>query len=569
MSADTYAVALSRVLKDDVPVGPCEAIAILDAIWAVTAATVDDRGFYLAIPLPGECVLTAFGDIEVERSARDAQALCGPVEVATALCRVFVRLTHSAQIGDSSVRSTMAEALQPVRAQAAAEGRVAFETPEALLAAWTWLRAPDGSAALANLYARWEIASASVPAWTEPDLTARVVLPRTMQPLSPLVTVASTASPRRPPGGSARARVAAAAAAALMLIVLGAGAARVRRTSPSAAAHSTYGSDYSASSHTTAVHTDLEPSHGSVSPSVTDASAAPAPADLGTTSELARTAAPQRDAPASMSTVPRRMVRAADVGATPYSPSFAPSTGSLLFHSGLARTGLHEATLRADGTIAQVRTLVRDGANSYHVQISPDGTQMAFDSDRQGERAVYVASRDGSGMRRVSGEGMALVPSWAPDGTRLAFVRAEPRRPRVWQLWTVDLRTNRLQQHTFHQVGQPWGGSWFPDGRHIAYSLEDRLVLLDMYSGARRVYASPLPGRLVRTPAVSPDGDRIAFQVRQSGMWMLHIASGRTVRVLTDRSAQEFAWSPDGRSVAYHSVRGGAWEIWTVPVSGL
>jgi Tol biopolymer transport system component len=52
-------------------------------------------------------------------------------------------------------------------------------------------------------------------------------------------------------------------------------------------------------------------------------------------------------------------------------------------------------------------------------------------------------------------------------------------------------------------------------------------------------------------------------------MWMLHIASGRTVRVLADRSAQEFAWSPDGRSVAYHSARGGVWEIWEVPISGL
>jgi len=78
-----------------------------------------------------------------------------------------------------------------------------------------------------------------------------------------------------------------------------------------------------------------------------------------------------------------------------------------------------------------------------------------------------------------------------------------------------------------------------------------------------------VPGRLLRTPAVSPAGDRIVFQVRQSGMWMLHVASGRAVRVLADRSAQEFAWAPDGRVVAFHSERGGAWEIWAVRVGEL
>jgi len=176
-------------------------------------------------------------------------------------------------------------------------------------------------------------------------------------------------------------------------------------------------------------------------------------------------ATPRRDALATAAAAaPRRLVRAADVGAAPYSPSFAPPTGWLVFPTGQARTGLHEASLPADGTVDEVRTLVRDGARSYHVQMSPDGTQMAFDSHRDGVRGVYVANRDGSHARRVSGRGTALVPSWSPDGSRLAFVRAEAGRPRVWQLWTVALRTNQLRQHTFHHVGQPWGGSWFPDG---------------------------------------------------------------------------------------------------------
>ena len=47
--------------------------------------------------------------------------------------------------------------------------------------------------------------------------------------------------------------------------------------------------------------------------------------------------------------------------------------------------------------------------------------------------------RTGRNVRRVSGPGFAAVPSWSPDGRRLAFVRAENGKPRVWNIWTVDV----------------------------------------------------------------------------------------------------------------------------------
>jgi Tol biopolymer transport system component len=66
----------------------------------------------------------------------------------------------------------------------------------------------------------------------------------------------------------------------------------------------------------------------------------------------------------------------------------------------------------------------------------------------------------------------------------------------------------------------------------------------------------------VRTPAVSPDGSQAIFQVSRSGAWLLDFQTGSMHRVLGDTSAEEFAWSPDGRRVAFHSRRGGDWGIW-------
>jgi hypothetical protein len=242
------------------------------------------------------------------------------------------------------------------------------------------------------------------------------------------------------------------------------------------------------------------------------------------------------------------------------------SVGTAVFHdAGDAKgTALVRAGNNGEGSVLRITRIVDDSANNYHVRPSPDGTRIAFDSDRDGVRGVYVADDDGQHVRRVSGEGYAAIPSWSPDGRTLAFVRAEPDREKVWNLWTLQLESGEMRQITRHSSGRPWGGSWFPDGRRIAYSHEDRLVVHDLETGEERVFPSPLEGRQVRTPAVSPDGRRIVFQVDRDGTWLLDLPGGRARRVLEDPTAEEFTWAPDGKRLAYHSRRTGIWGVWVM-----
>jgi TolB protein len=220
------------------------------------------------------------------------------------------------------------------------------------------------------------------------------------------------------------------------------------------------------------------------------------------------------------------------------------------------------AEIDASSSPLELVTIVSNGARNYHPRLSPDGRYLAFDSDRDGERGVYVADRDGTKLRRVSGDGFAAVPSWSPDMRSLAYIRAEPNRPQVWNLWRLDRATSRQTRLTNHGYGQTWGASWFPDSRRVCYSHEDRIVVLDTQTGDTHTYASPLPRRLLRTPAVSPDGHVVAFQVLRNGVWLLHLNDGTMRRLIEDPSAEEFAWSPDGRRLAYHSRRDGEWRIW-------
>jgi Tol biopolymer transport system component len=247
-----------------------------------------------------------------------------------------------------------------------------------------------------------------------------------------------------------------------------------------------------------------------------------------------------------------------------WSPSLA-SVGSAMFYRADAREGglgLVQAGADGENVLLRITRVVDDNSRNFHARPSPDGTRIAFDSDREGERGVYVANADGSNVRRVTGEGFAAVPSWSPDGKALAVVRAEPDRPRVWNLWLVDLESGDMRRLTAHRAGQPWGGSWFPDARRVAYGHEDRLMVLDVVTGRERVYRSPRKGRAIRTPAVSPDGQRIMFHVQGNGAWLLDVADGSTRRVLADPTAEEYTWSPDGRRVAYYSRQSGHWGVW-------
>jgi hypothetical protein len=245
------------------------------------------------------------------------------------------------------------------------------------------------------------------------------------------------------------------------------------------------------------------------------------------------------------------------------SPALATTGSAAFYHTAGDRDGaLIPADDRGDGSVLRITRVVDDHAKNYHARPSPDGQRIAFDSDRDGERGIYIANVDGTNVRRVSGAGYAAVPSWSPDGGRLAFVRAEQDDPKVWNLWTVDLESGDTQRLTSNSTGQPWGGSWFPDGRRIAYSMDDHLIVHDLESGKDKIFKSPRKGQVVRTPAVSPDGRRVIFQIHRDGAWLLDLQDGSMRKVLADPTAEEYAWSPDGRRVAYHSRRSGQWGVW-------
>lgn len=259
-------------------------------------------------------------------------------------------------------------------------------------------------------------------------------------------------------------------------------------------------------------------------------------------------------------------VRATNANA--FSPAFASDGTAIFFHTGRERDPRSAIEMATAGSQTSgdmgIMTIVDDGSRNYHAQPSPDGRFVAFDSDPDGERGIYVANRDGSQVRRVSGAGYAAVPTWSRNGEWLAYIRAEADKPSVWNLWVQPAAGGSAHRVTNYRYGQTWAASWLPGDRRIAYSHEDTLMVRDLQTGEATRYRTPVKGQLVRTPAVSPDGTKIIFQVLRHGAWLLDLGDGSMQRVLTDPTAEEFAWSPDGRRVAFHSRRDGQWGIYVL-----
>lgn len=76
--------------------------------------------------------------------------------------------------------------------------------------------------------------------------------------------------------------------------------------------------------------------------------------------------------------------------------------------------------MNADGT-GQTRLTNSPGGDTSPAW-SPDGSRIAFDSDRTGNFDIYVMNAEGTGTTRIAGTSANDAdPVWSPDGTRIAF----------------------------------------------------------------------------------------------------------------------------------------------------
>ncbi len=189
---------------------------------------------------------------------------------------------------------------------------------------------------------------------------------------------------------------------------------------------------------------------------------------------------------------------------------------------------------------------------------SPDGTKIAFASERKGSFDIFVMNADGTGsMRLTSSSADDRYPSWSPDGKRIAFARSADGG-HIWVM-SADGKGAKRVTDDLAPEDEP---AWSPDGSTIAYVRRTpgtgiREIWLVGTDGRKRHALTAVQGEATG-PSWSPDGVLVGFSANRSGtgFGIFTIRSDgkklRSVVAGTD-DAVEPAFSPDGKSIAYYA----------------
>ena len=169
-----------------------------------------------------------------------------------------------------------------------------------------------------------------------------------------------------------------------------------------------------------------------------------------------------------------------------FQPSWSPDGKRIVFVS--ERDGNSEIyVMNADGSNPQ--NLTNNPGNDIYPSWSPDGKRIAFasDRDRPPDYDIYVMDDDGKNQQRLTNNPHRdQHPSWSPDGKRIVFSARRDGHFRnnlgiTDEIYVMDADSGNPQRLTENRSND-WMPSWSPNGKRIAFASDrDRPPDYDIY----------------------------------------------------------------------------------------
>ncbi len=217
---------------------------------------------------------------------------------------------------------------------------------------------------------------------------------------------------------------------------------------------------------------------------------------------------------------------------------------------------------------AQLRATAHRIADVIYERLTGDkgvfSTKITYVVKKGRRYELQVADADGFNAQSVlASQEPIMSPAWSPDGSRLAYVSFDQKKP-VVVVQNLAQGTTRVVANFRGNNSAP---AWSPDSRYLAVALSK--------DGLTQVYRIPANGgeaeRLTESsgidtqPAYSPDGQTIAFTSDRGGSPQIYRmpAGGGPAQRITFEGTYNVGprYSPDGKSIAFVQREGGRFHI--------
>jgi len=206
---------------------------------------------------------------------------------------------------------------------------------------------------------------------------------------------------------------------------------------------------------------------------------------------------------------------------------------------------------------------VGEAATYSNPALSPDGRRLAIGRGELGKRDIWVIDlARGTNTRLTFDPADELNPAWSPDGREIVFTSERSGLGRLFHKSVSGVSEER----PFNEGGSAGNfvESISPDGKTVFYGTSGDIWMASRSGGETRLAVGG-PGSQ-SNPAVSPDGNYIAYASSESGRWEVYVQNfppkGGKWQVSV-AGGLEPAWRRDGRELYYKRDR----EVMAVPIT--
>lgn len=222
-----------------------------------------------------------------------------------------------------------------------------------------------------------------------------------------------------------------------------------------------------------------------------------------------------------------------------------------------------------------VRQVNNNPEGAYHPTFAPNGTTLAFEVHKPGDIDIFAGNAvTGAGVFLVTGAGNDIHPEYSPNGTYLAFV--SDRDGGTQSVYVISLGQDRTITRLTDDTGIESDPVWSPDGAQIAF-VSEREGISDIYRlDLQTCLTQPeCPTTAVTNdPAIdahpdwSPNRRTILFASTREGgqaLYTVNVNNSRIRRVTeTSGSDSHPRWAPDGQRILFTSTMNGSEDLYVM-----